>query len=167
MTHNLWEVFENYNNVQFKPHTWSSWSHKDVPAEFTKVKKAVLVKKLKKANDDNDDLKNKNEGLKNENSNLKKEVKDLNKKNDDLQKLINDNKKLTEKVSESFLQLYSKVEPEREHPPRSCTKFLMVRIAEVPIFLKVFDPLFQMQEKSRRSISKKGRNALVDLIWQL
>ena len=87
------------------------WSHKDVPAEFTKVKKAVLAKKLKKANDDNDDLKNKNEGLKNENSNLKKEVKDLNKKNDDLQKLLDDNKKLTEKVSDSFRQLDAKVEP--------------------------------------------------------
>ena len=41
----------------------------------------------------------------------------------------------------------------------------MVRIKiEVPLFLKVFDLLFQMQEKSRRSMSKKGRNALVNLI---
>ena len=63
------------------------------------MKKAVLVKKLKKANDENDDLKNKNEKLKDENSNLKKEVKDLNKKTDDLQKLLDDNKELTEKVS--------------------------------------------------------------------
>ena len=76
------------------------------------MKKAVLVKKLKKANDDNDDLKNKNEGLKNENSNLKKEVKDLNKKNDDLQKLLDGTKKVTEKVSNYFLQLDSKVESE-------------------------------------------------------
>jgi len=29
------------------------------------------------------------------------------------------------------------------------------------MFLIVFDLLYQMQEKSRRSISKKGRNALV------
>ena len=35
----------------------------------------------------------------------------------------------------------------------------MVRIAEVQMFLIVFDLLFQIQEKSRRSISKKGRNA--------
>ena len=75
------------------------------------MKKAVLAKKLKKANDDNDDLKNKNEGLKNESSNLKKEVKDLSKKNDDLQKLLDDNKKVTEKVGDYFLQLDSKVEP--------------------------------------------------------
>ena len=35
----------------------------------------------------------------------------------------------------------------------------MVRIkTEVPIFLIVFDLLFQMQEKSRQSISKKSRN---------
>ena len=34
--------------------------------------------------------------------------------------------------------------------------FLIVRITEVPIFLIVFDLLFQMQEKSRRSIDKKG-----------
>ena len=34
------------------------------------------------------------------------------------------------------------------------------------MLLIVFDLLFQMQEKSRRSISKKGRNALVDLIWR-
>ena len=67
------------------------WSNKDVPEEFTKVKKAVLAKKLKKANDENEDLKK-------ENSNLKKELKDSNKKNDDLQKLLDDNKKLTEKV---------------------------------------------------------------------
>ena len=43
----------------------------------------------------------------------------------------------------------------------------MVRISEVPLFLIVFDLLFQMQEKSRRSISKKVRIALVDLIWGL
>ena len=68
-------------------------------------------------------------------------------------------------VSSSILQ--SENYREREHPPRSCTNFLMVRITEVPMFLIVFDPLFQMQEKSRRPISKKGRNPLVDLIWQL
>ena len=34
------------------------------------------------------------------------------------------------------------------------------------MFLVVFDLLFQMQEKSRRSMSKKGRNALVNLIWR-
>ena len=55
----------------------------------------------------------------------------------------------------------------KEHHLRSCTIFLMVRITEVPIFLIVFDLLFQMQEKSRRSISKKVRIALVDLIWGL
>ena len=49
---------------------------------------------------------------------------------------------------------------EREHPPRSCKKIFRVRIkTEVPMFLIVFDLLFQMQEKSRRSISEKGRNA--------
>ena len=32
------------------------------------------------------------------------------------------------------------------------------------MFLIVFDLLFQMQEKSRRSVSKKGRNAQVDPI---
>ena len=32
------------------------------------------------------------------------------------------------------------------------------------MFLIVFDLLFQTQEKSRRPISKKGRNALVNLI---
>ena len=54
---------------------------------------------------------------------------------------------------------------EREPPPRSCKKFLMVRNkTEVPLFLIVFDLLFQMQGKSRRSISKKSRIALVDLI---
>ena len=43
----------------------------------------------------------------------------------------------------------------------------MVKIkTEVLIFLIVFDLLFQMQAKSRQSISKKGRNTLVDLIWQ-
>ena len=47
---------------------------------------------------------------------------------------------------------------ERDHPPRSCTNFSMVRITEVLIFLIVFDLLFQMQGKSRQSISKKGRN---------
>ena len=35
------------------------------------------------------------------------------------------------------------------------------------MFLIVFDLLFQMQEKSGRSISKKGRNALIDLIFCL
>ena len=45
-----------------------------------------------------------------------------------------------------------------DHPPRSCTNFSMVRITEVLIFLIVFDLLFQMQGKSRQSISKKGRN---------
>ena len=80
------------------------WSYKDVPEEFTKVKKAVLVKKLKKANDENEDLKNKNEDLKKENANLKKEVKDSNKKNDDLQKLLDDNKKLTEKVRDPLMR---------------------------------------------------------------
>ena len=45
-------------------------------------------------------------------------------------------------------------------PPRSYTKIFMVRIKiEVPMFLIVFDLLFQMQEKSRRSISKKVRIA--------
>ena len=34
----------------------------------------------------------------------------------------------------------------------------MVRITEVLILLIVFDLLFQMQAKSRQSISKKGRN---------
>ena len=34
------------------------------------------------------------------------------------------------------------------------------------MFLIVIDLLFQMQEKSRRSMSKKGRNALVNLIWR-
>ena len=53
----------------------------------------------------------------------------------------------------------------REHPPRSCTNFLMTRVTEVPTYLIVFDLLFQMQEKSRRSISKKVRIALVDLFW--
>ena len=43
----------------------------------------------------------------------------------------------------------------------------MVKITEVPLFLIVFDLLFQMQEKSRQSISKKVRNALVDLNWRL
>ena len=44
----------------------------------------------------------------------------------------------------------------------------MVRIkTEVPIFLIVFDLLFQMQEKSRRSISKKGRNARFLIIVKL
>ena len=43
--------------------------------------------------------------------------------------------------------------------------FLMVRITEVPMFLIVFYLLFQMQEKSRRSISKKVRITLVDLFW--
>ena len=48
----------------------------------------------------------------------------------------------------------------RKHPPRSCTKILMARIKiEVLMFLILFDLFFQMQEKSRRSISKKGRNA--------
>ena len=47
---------------------------------------------------------------------------------------------------------------EKEAPPRSCIKFLMVRIkTEVVMFLIVFDLLFQMQEKSHRSIGKKGR----------
>ena len=55
---------------------------------------------------------------------------------------------------------------QKEAPPRSCTKFLMVKIkTEVLMFLIVFDLLFQMQGKSRRSISNKVRNALVDLIW--
>ena len=54
----------------------------------------------------------------------------------------------------------------REHLPRSGTNFLMVRITEVLMFMIVFDLLIQMQEKSRRPISKKGGNALVDLIWQ-
>ena len=52
----------------------------------------------------------------------------------------------------------------REHLPRSGTNFLMVRITEVLMFMIVFDLLIQMQEKSRRPISKKGGNALVDLI---
>ena len=44
------------------------------------------------------------------------------------------------------------------NPPRSCKKILMVRIkTEVLMFLIVFDLLFQIQEKSRRSISKKVR----------
>ena len=43
-------------------------------------------------------------------------------------------------------------------PPRSCTNFSMVRITEVLIFLIVFDLLFQMQGKSRQSISKKVSN---------
>ena len=44
----------------------------------------------------------------------------------------------------------------------------MVRIkTEVPIFLIGFDLLFQMQEKSRRSISKKGRNARFLIIVKL
>ena len=42
----------------------------------------------------------------------------------------------------------------------------MVRIIEILMFLIVFNLLFQMQEKSRRSISQKGRYALVDLIWR-
>ena len=92
------KVPNNCTNVRYKNKTLNDRSYKDVPEEFTKVKKAVLVKKLKKANDENDDLKNQNEGLRIENSNLKKELKDLNKKNDDLQKLMDDNKKLTEKV---------------------------------------------------------------------
>ena len=32
------------------------------------------------------------------------------------------------------------------------------------MFLIIFDLILQMQEKSRRSISKKVRNALVDLV---
>ena len=48
----------------------------------------------------------------------------------------------------------------REHPPRSCKKKFMVRNKiEVPLFLIVIDLLFQTQEKSRRSISKKVRIA--------
>ena len=34
----------------------------------------------------------------------------------------------------------------------------MVRITEAPLFLIVFELLFQMQEKARQSISKKVRN---------
>ena len=48
-----------------------------------------MAKRLKKANDENDDLKN-------ENSKLKNEIKDLNKKNEDLEKIMEDNKKLIE-----------------------------------------------------------------------
>ena len=48
-----------------------------------------MAKRLKKANDENDDLKN-------ENSKLKNEIKDLNKKNEDLEKILEDNKKLIE-----------------------------------------------------------------------
>ena len=36
---------------------------------------------------------------------------------------------------------------QREYPPRSCTKIFMVRIkTEVPLFLIVYDLLFQMQK---------------------
>ena len=55
-----------------------------------------MAKRLKKANDENDDLKNKNGDLKNENSKLKNEIKDLNKKNEDLEKIMEDNKNLIE-----------------------------------------------------------------------
>ena len=59
-----------------------------------------MAKRLKKANDENDDLKN-------ENSKLKNEIKDLNKKNKDLEKIMEDNKKLIEdhcsKVWKEFL----------------------------------------------------------------
>ena len=48
-----------------------------------------MAKRLKKANDENDDLKN-------ENSKLKNEIKDLNKMNKDLEKIMEDNKKLIE-----------------------------------------------------------------------
>ena len=65
-----------------------------------------------------------------------------------------------------FYFLSNDILSERDHPPRSWTNLSMVRITEVPIFLIVFELLFQMQGKSRQSISKKGRNALVDLIWQ-
>jgi hypothetical protein len=74
--------------------------NEDVPEEFTKVKKAVLAKRLKKANDENDYLKNENE-------HLKKEVKDLNKKNDDLQKHLNDDKNQTDKVKNNVKETKS------------------------------------------------------------
>ena len=51
--------------------------------------------------------------------------------------------------------IHRRVFNEKGAPPRSCTKIFMVRIkTEVPLFLIVFDLLFQMQAKSR-SISKK------------
>ena len=56
--------------------------------------------------------------------------------------------------------IHRRVFNEKGAPPRSCAKIFMVRIkTEVPLFLIVFDLLFQMQEKSRRSISKKVRIA--------
>ena len=46
----------------------------------------------------------------------------------------------------------------------SLVKHSLFLSATVLMFLILYDLLFQIQEKSRRSINKKGRNTLVDLI---
>ena len=48
----------------------------------------------------------------------------------------------------------------------SLVKHSLFLSATVLMFLILYDLLFQIQEKSRRSINKKGRNTLVDLIWR-
>ena len=62
----------------------------------------------------------------------------------------------------------------REHLPRSCKFFLMVKIIEVPTLSIVLNLLYRMQQKFRRSTVKKGRitlerNPMVDIVslWSI
>ena len=48
----------------------------------------------------------------------------------------------------------------REHLPRSCKFFLMVKITEVPTRSIVLNLFYRMQQKFRRSTVKKGRITL-------